>query len=132
MIIGEYSKQRIHQTFADWEVPKDFAEPIYGYLVFGWEPGSCFTAVLANDFLSAMGSSHSANSVDAFKSLAGWIRNKMPIEAYGSYFAVKHWLGLEEEDRRRVLENHQLIYTAKQDTWLAIKGEPLEESWYFS
>jgi hypothetical protein len=58
------------------------------YLVYGYAPGSCFSAVLANDFFGAIGSSHSMNSVEAFKALAGWILNAFPAEAYGSYQAV--------------------------------------------
>jgi len=115
------------ETFADWSVPADFAEPIYNYLVHGWEPGSCFTSVLANDFLSAMSSSHPGNNVDAFKALAGWIRNKMPIESYGSYLAVEHWIKLDPDDRRRVLENHQLIYTSKEEVMLILKSAPTYE-----
>jgi hypothetical protein len=93
------------------------------YLVYGYDPGSCFTAVLANDFYTAIRSSHPSNTVNSFKSLAGWIRDTMPTESYGSYLAVKNWIKLTEDNRRAVLENHQLIYTAKEETWLIIKGE---------
>jgi hypothetical protein len=127
MQLSEYSRNRIRETFAHWKVDKDFADPIYNYLVYGFEPGSCFTAVLANDFFRAMQSSHPVNTIQAFKNLVGWINEVMPIEAYGSYLAVNHWLKLTSDDRRRVLENHQLIYTAKEETWLNIKGDPTHD-----
>jgi hypothetical protein len=100
---------------------------MYNYLVHGFEPGSCFTAVLANDFAGAIRSSHPANTIEAFKSLAGWIRGCMPAEAYGSYLAVNHWLKLNAEDKRRVLENHRLIYTSKEEVLKILKEEPTHE-----
>ena len=114
-------------SFSYWSVPKDFAEPMYNYLIYGYNPGSCFTAVIANDFLTAMAHSHPANSVDAFKSLAKWIRNVMPIESYGSNNAVRYWVSLSEADRRTVLENHELIYTSKEEVMLILKDEPSHE-----
>lgn len=114
-------------TFQKWDVPRDFADPMYNYLVYGYEPGSCFTAVLANDFMRAMQSSHPANTVEAFKALVGWMSDCMPIEAYGNHLAVKHWLKLEEDDRRRVLENHRLVYTTKEEIWSILKDAPTAE-----
>ena len=127
MKLSSYSQFRIMSTFATWQVPKDFADPMYNYLVMGYSPGSCFTAVLANDFASAIARSHPANTVEAFKSLSGWIRDTLPSEAYDSYLAVKHWTGLTDDDRRAVLEYHKLIYTGKQETMLVIKGDPVVE-----
>ena len=123
MKLSEHSKNRLMATFQKWNVPRDFADPMYNYLVYGYEPGSCFTAVLANDFMRAVQSSHPANTVEVLKALVGWISDCMPIESYGSYLAVKHWLKLEEDDRRRVLENHRLVYTTKEEMWLILKNE---------
>ena len=123
MNISVYSRNRLYETFAKWDVPRDFADAIANYLVYGYEPGGCFTSVLANDFYNAIGSSHPSNTVNAFKSLVGWIKEYCPTEAYSNYEKVKHWIKLTEDNRRAVLENHQLIYTAKEETWLIIKGE---------
>lgn len=127
MKLTVYSQNRIRKTFADWHVPKDFADPIYNYLVHGYSPGSCFTAVLANDFISAMCHSHPANTVESFKSLAKWMRNALPIESYGSDLAVKHWIQLEDADRRRVLEIHQLVYSEKEEVLMTLKSESTQE-----
>ena len=127
MNLTVYSRNRLRQTFADWHVPGDFADPMYNYLVYGYEPGSCFTAVLANDFIGAMCHSHPANTVEAFKSLAKWIRNTLPVESYGSNLAVKHWIQLEDADRRRVLEIHQLVYSEKEEVWMTLKEVPTDE-----
>ena len=50
MDFSRYSKARIMQSAVDWDVPRDYFDPIYNYMVYGYEPGSFFSAVLANDF----------------------------------------------------------------------------------
>ena len=123
MNITVFSRDRLYRTFKQWEVPNDFADPMANYLVYGYEPGSCFTAVLANDFVGAIRSSHPSNTVEAFKALAGWLYSRVPPEAYGSYDSVRAWLDLDVDERRAILEHNRLIYTAKEETWLALKGE---------
>jgi len=123
MNITVFSRDKLYRTFKLWEVPNDFADPMANYLVYGYEPGSCFTAVLANDFMRAMQSSHPANTVEVFKALAGWINDHMPKQAYGSYARVTDWINLEPEQRRAILEQYSLIYTAKEETWIALKGQ---------
>ena len=127
MNLTVYSQNRIRQTFANWDVPRDFADPMYNYLVYGYQPGSCFTAVLANDFIGAMCSSHTANTVEAFKSLAGWIGDTLPISIYGSYVKVDEWCDMPAAMRRPILENHGLIYTEKEEVWMILKDEKTVE-----
>jgi hypothetical protein len=127
MKITEYSRNRILCTFAEWEVDKDFAHPIYNYLVFGYSPGSCFTAVLANDFMAAIGSSHPSNTVQAFKALVGWINDHMPAECYGSYERVKAWTKADDKFRRTILEKYKLVFSQEDEVMLALKGAPVLE-----
>jgi hypothetical protein len=124
MNLSKYSKNKLLQTFKYWDVPKDFAEPFYNYLVFGWTPGSCFTSVLANDFVSAISRSHPSNTVNAFKALVGWMRDTMPKEAYGSYEKVAKWTELTPEERRTVLEQTGLVFTSKEEVVKILKDEP--------
>ena len=124
MNITYHSRNKLMQTFAHWQVPKDFADPMYNYLVFGWTPGGCFTSVLANDFASAIARSHPSNTVEAFKALVGWIRDTMPKEAYGSYEAVAKWTELNAEQRRAILEKHNLVFTSKEEVVKILKDEP--------
>jgi len=127
MNITVFSRNRLYRTFKEWEVVQDFADPMANYLIYGYEPGSCFTAVLANDWISAIRSSHPSNTVSAFKGLGGWIYSHMPREAYGSYDRVRAWLALDSDDRRVILERNRLIYTPKEETWMGLKGyEQLE------
>jgi hypothetical protein len=124
MTLSEYSKKKFYTGIELWRVDKDYADPMFNYLVYGYSPGSFFTSVLANDFLSAVARSHPANTITALKALCGWIRDYVPAEAMGSYKAVDHWTQLTHEERRTVLEQRGLIHTAKEETWLALKGEP--------
>ena len=123
MNITVFSRDRLYKTFTQWDVPTDFADPMANYLVYGYEPGSCFTAVLANDFVGAIRSSHPSNTVEAFKALAGWLYSHVPPQAYGSYQQVRAWVEFDPVERRAILEHNRLIYTAREETWLALKGE---------
>ena len=127
MKLTPYSRKIIYQSFKEWDVPKDFADPMYNYLVHGFNPGSCFTAVLANDFLSAVSCSHLANTIEAFKALAGWIRSTVPEQARGSYEAVEFWTSAGPEFRRDVLEKARLILPEDQEMWQTLKSEPVVE-----
>jgi len=121
MQLSELSAKRVWKTFKHWEVDEDYANPMYNYLVYGFSPGSFFTAVLANDFIGAIQSSHPANTIPALKKLGGWIYNEMPPEAWGSIEAVCDWLHMDPSERRAILERRGLVYTPKEETFIAIK-----------
>jgi hypothetical protein len=123
MNITVYSRNRLYETFTKWDVPRDFADPMANYLVYGYEPGGFFTALLANDFFAAIQSSHPASTVEALKCLVGWINDCMPPEAYSSYHRVGEWLHLREDRRRAVLEKYELIYTEQEEIMLALRDE---------
>lgn len=123
MNITVYSNTRLRESCAKWGVARDFADPMLNYLVYGYEPGSCFTAVLANDFHRAIASSHPSNTVEAFKALTGWINNCFPKESYGSYVDVERWCKWTPEERRKALEYRCLIYTEQEEIMLTLKDE---------
>ena len=123
MKLSEHSKNRLLKTFADWSVPKDYADPMYNYLVYGFEPGSFFTAVLANDFFGATQRRHPASTIEALKHLVGWMHDNVPLKAMGSYQAVKDWTSLDQEQRRALLEWRGLIYSVEDEMMLVLQGE---------
>ena len=127
MNLTKYSRNKLLSTFKTWDVPKDFADPMFNYLVHGYNPGSCFTSVLANDFDGAIARSHPSNTIEAFKALVKWIRDTMPAEAFGSYQEVSDWCYLKPDKRRSILEGLDLIYTEEQEIWLVLKEEPTTE-----
>jgi len=128
MDITVYSRNRLYNTFSNWDVPREFADTMANYLIYGYQPGSCFTAVLSNDFMGAMRSSHPANSIEAFKNLAGWINECCPKEAYGSYEKVDAWCDITSAMRRPILEKRRLVFTEKEEVWMSLKGEQTVES----
>ena len=123
MKLSAHSKNRLMETFKLWSVPKEFADLMYNYLVYGYEPGSCFTAVLANDFAGAIQRSHPGNTIEAFKALTGWINDTIPPTARGSYQAVVAWINLEPGQRRAILERGRLVFTAEDEMMLVLAGE---------
>jgi hypothetical protein len=124
MILSAYSKNRLLNSFSIWDVDQEYSRTISDYLTNGWDPGSFYSAVLANDFVSAMASSHPSNRIDTLKRLAVWISNFMPGHAWGSYAAVKYWIELGDDQRRTILEQSNLIYSSKEEMWLILKNEP--------
>jgi hypothetical protein len=127
MNLTVYSQNRLRQTFVSWGVPKDFADPMYNYLVHGYQPGSFFTYALANDFAKAILSSHPANTIAALKTLVGWMRDTLPEETWGSHAKVDAWCDMTAALRRPVLEQHRLVYTERDEVWMALKDQPTQE-----
>jgi hypothetical protein len=127
MNLTNYSRNLLLGTFSKWDVPKDFADPMYNYLVHGFSPGGFFTSVLANDFHGAIARSHPANTIEALKQLGGWILDQMPLEAKGSYNNVEVWCSLPADVRRSILEDYELIYTEQQEIMMALQGQPTTE-----
>ena len=71
MNLTEHSDLKIQATFDQWEVDGEYAQIMYNYLVYGFNPGSFFTSVLANDFVGAVNRSHPGKSISALKRLVG-------------------------------------------------------------
>ena len=110
-------------TFKQWEVPRDYVDPMYNYLVYAYSPGSFFTSVLANDFVMAMQSSHPGNTIPALKNLVGWMSYFLPKESWKTYDNVEAWLTSDETYRRDVLVKYDLVYTKEQEMMLALQGK---------
>ena len=127
MEITSFSRNNIYRTFKSWDVPREFAEPMYNYLVHGFSPGGCFTSVLANDFHGAISRSHPANTIEAFKALGGWVLDTVPEEARGSYKNVEVWCNSSDNIRRTILIRQSLIYTEEEELMLVLKNSPLSE-----
>ena len=130
MKLSEHSRNRLLHSFSLWDMPQEYGQHVYDYLVNGWDPGSFYTAVLANDFMSAVSRSHPGNQIDTLKGLASWISCNMPTAAWGSYDRVQTWLNLSDQDRRTVLEQAELIYDTKTEMWLVLKNEETVNPYY--
>jgi len=120
-----YSRNRLLNTFAHWQVPKGFADPVYNYLVHGFHPGGFFAALLANDATATIVRSHPANTVEGLKSLAQWIVSQLPgDEVWGSREVVDAWLAKPDLERRLILERLELVFTEQEELLLALGDEP--------
>jgi len=125
MKITDYSKRRIMESAAGWEVSLDYFEPLYNYMIHGWEPGGFWTSVLANDWFGAIVRSHPANQIDALKKASGWITGVWPKEIYGDYSRVRSWTTISDQQRRSILEAADLIYTEEEEVELILRGKYL-------
>jgi hypothetical protein len=125
MNLTKFSKDRMKLSATRWSVPRDYFDPLYSYLVHGFEPGSFWTAVLANDFMRAMQSSHPSNDVTALKHTAGWIQDSFPRESYGNIHMVEDWVNRSGHDRRQILESVRMIYTEQEEIMLGLKGQQI-------
>jgi hypothetical protein len=123
MTLTKFSRNRMMMSASHWSVPRDYFDPLYNYLVHGFEPGSFWTAVLSNDFMRAIQHSHPSNSIDALKNTVGWILDSFPRESYGNRYIVEDWINRSAHDRRLILESSRMIYTEQEEIMLGLKGE---------
>lgn len=128
MQISKYSKNHILRGASDWGVPREYFDPIYNYLVHGLEPGSFFSALLANDLFRAIQHSHPGNTIPALKNLTGWIKS---LAGYGIFWGnemvVKQWLNFTPEQRRERLEAFNIVYPEKDEIIMILKNQPTTE-----
>ena len=123
MQVTKYSRDRMMLSASHWTVPREYFDGLCNYLVYGFEPGSFWTAVLANDFMRAIQHSHPANTIDALKNTVGRIRDSFPPVSYGDYDTIGKWLELSPHQRRLTLEAAHLIYTEQQEIMKGLRGE---------
>ena len=131
MKLTEHSKNRLWNSLNHWRVPRDFAEPMYNYLVHGFEPGGFFKGWYANDATSII-RGHPANTVEALKNLTKWMMNCLPPDAWGSHAAVDAWIKMPAVQRRYLLEQRELIYTEQEEIMLVLKGETTQEPFFYN
>ena len=122
MKLTKLSRNRVMESATRWTVPREYFDPLFNYLVHGFEPGSFWTAVLCNDFMRAVQHSHPANDIGALKNTVGWIQLSWPLGSYGSEQYVIEWLALEGHTRRTILEHNRLIYTEQEEIMMGLKG----------
>jgi len=121
MNLTKFSRNRMMLSATRWTVPREYFDPLYNYLVHGFEPGSFWTAVLANDFMAAVQHSHPSNDITALKNTVGWILDSWPEAAYGDSSTIQTWVAFSGHERRLYLESACLIYTEQVEVMLALK-----------
>jgi hypothetical protein len=116
------NRNRIYQTMADWHVPREWADVMYRYLVQGLVPGGLFSALLANDARRMIQSSHPLNTINALKSVSGWISSTVPPEACDSYENVDRWCDFNDDQRWQILHRHGIVLSPEATTFALLKG----------
>ncbi len=131
MNLTKFSRNRMMESATRWTVPRDYFDPLYNYLVHGFEPGSFWTAVLANDFMRAMQSSHPGNTIEALKHTVAWIQDSFPRESYGNIIIVEDWCHRSGHDRRLILESARMIYTEQEEVMMVLKNVRTHEPFMY-
>ena len=131
MDIGPYSRKQVLETMVPWKVPKEYADPLYNYLVYGFSPGGFFTSVLANDWHLAIMRSHPSNTIEALKAATGWIHDHVPPQAMGSYAAVEDWCRMDSDERKKILLERNLVLPSKTEVFMALKGTPANDPFLY-
>ncbi len=123
MELTKYSVNRFKRSMADWGVQSpDYFDPVYNYLVLGFNPGSFFTSFMANDATMMLARSHPANSLKELIALSKWTLNHLVgTPAFGSYENVDLWCKLSADERRQFLELKNLIHTSEEETLLILQ-----------
>ncbi len=117
------NRNLVYRSMANWHVPREWADVMYRYLVHGLEPGSMFTAMLANDARGMIGRSHPGNTIEALKAVSGWIAGVVPDQARDSYPAVHSWCRLQDEQRHAVLVGTGLVLSPHDTTMALLKRD---------
>jgi hypothetical protein len=123
MQVSKVNRNRVMLGASRWLVPREYFDPLYNYLVYGFKPGSFWTAVLANDFMNAIQHSHPANTIEALKHTTAWIRDTFPQGSRGNYRSVKDWVSMDPAERRLTLEHHRILLTEQEEVMAILKGE---------
>jgi hypothetical protein len=123
MNVSKLNRNRVMLSASRWTVPREYFDALYNYLVYGFEPGSFWTAVLANDFMSAIQHSHPANTIEALKHATGWIQETFPQGSYGDRRSVAYWAKMDPAERRLTLEHHRILLSEQEEIMAILKGE---------
>jgi hypothetical protein len=127
MTVSKFNRDRVMLTATRWSVAREYFDPLYNYLVHGFEPGSFWTSVLANDFMGAIQRSHPANDVPALKHVVGWIQDVFPQGSYGDYRSVRYWVNMQPQHRRMTLEHHRILLTEQEEIMALLRGQQSQE-----
>ena len=131
MTVSKLNRDRVMLTASRWSVAREYFDPLYNYLVHGFEPGSFWTSVLANDFMGAIQRSHPANDIPALKHAVGWIQDVFPQGSYGDYRSVRYWVNMEASERRLTLEHHRILLTEQQEIMTILRGQKSQEPFLY-
>ena len=92
------------------QIHEDCRHALFGYLVWGWQPGGFLTAVLTNDLRAAAGRADSAN-ISRLGFVALFVSMVFPGSSHGSAGAMDAWMARTDRDREELLIARGLLPT---------------------
>ena len=98
-------------------LPQHTQEALDNYLLDGYEPGGFLTAVIVDDWDTALRSADFANK-SRFWYVCTWVREIMPKESIGSHQKIKDWC--RDKDGIRSAHRDQ---AEKDYEWRTLSGE---------
>lgn len=122
MQLTKHSTDKFHEQLDTYHVPAEWQQEVFNYLVLGFPPSGFFESFFACDMIGMLSRSHRLNTIPAMKALNLYMVNVMPTRAYGSAFDVTEWLKKTSDERRKILEDNDLIFTADEEIILTLKS----------
>ena len=95
-----------------WNLQQEHVESLFAYFVYGFDPGSFFTALLENNMYEAACHSHPANRWEDIRNTCRWIVNSAPRNSYGSQKKVEAWMNQTDDERRKCCEDANILMSA--------------------
>lgn len=102
---------KFKSTFEPFSVPLEVQEALWNYFMYGYEPGGFTTAVLRNDFASAITRAHPSLTSENLRDIARWFFNVRLPDAFGTQEKIDAWRSLTNEQRQEIMEDHRLCAT---------------------
>jgi hypothetical protein len=90
-------------TFEHYKVPKEMQDAFWNYFAYGIDPGSFGMAVLRDSYSEAVVRAHQALTSEHLRSIAKWLYNVPPKQAFGSDEKIKQWKTFTDEARRDIM-----------------------------
>lgn len=103
--------RKFSASLADYTPNTNWCGAVPLYVIYGWDPGSFYTAVLCNDLAQAVLTSHPSNRWTEISACVKWLRFRAPTECFGTIEKVTAWMKLTDDERRKKCEEIGLIDT---------------------
>lgn len=78
MKYSQFSKDRLRRRIREYSSMVNIRESLENYLLYGYDPGSCYKAFFAGDSFNCFLHGHPANSFLEFKEMSAFIVNLCP------------------------------------------------------
>jgi hypothetical protein len=110
-------------TFEYYPVNSDWRDELYNYFIKGFRPGSFHTALLSNNLIGAVHSSHVSNQWSDIQAFVKWVQANAPDQAHGNTENVGTWLLMTAAQRQEILIDNNLMCSDQELAWKLVGAE---------